>query len=158
MRQALKVSVIILGMWGQAALADWPKLAGTPPLSGVIETTPQRQHSERGRPNAFLHGPEGLSDIPFIDRKAHQETGRSTKRFPRPAFDGQRVDWCSAPNFECGPSAAQHFCEATGYHRVVEVVQERDVGLYAHTRQIATGLLCAGPGCHGFLRITCSKG
>lgn len=158
MARSLSVYVLFaLAFSGGQVFAEWPSLYGIPPLGVVIQLPNERLQGEEGRPSAQLHGPDGLVDIPTVNRDGHRKFGRSTVRFPRPLFQGKRLDWCSAPAHECGPSAAQHFCEASGFRRVIEAVQENDVGLYADTQQIASGLSCTGRGCHGFLRITCTK-
>jgi hypothetical protein len=112
----------------------------------------------RRLPDALIHGPHGPQSFPFVDRRANRPSGGLTRRFPRPTWGHARLDWCAAPGAGCGPEVAQHFCIAQGYRRVVEAVQERDVGAYAPTAQIASGLACAGPGCHGFMQITCTRG
>lgn len=157
MRWLLRVCLVCVVCAAGSAHADWPSLAGVPPLSIVFHTPNDRQAGDHVLPGAQIHGPEGLSDLPTVNRRAHRQYGKTTVRFPRPVYRGQRLDWCSSPGIECGPSTAQHFCEAAGFARVIELVQERDVGLYAETRQIASGLSCTGRGCHGFMRITCTK-
>lgn len=157
MRWVLGLSILCSLLAATAARAEWPTLAGIPPLSAIIHVPNERQTGNTVLPGVQMHGPDGLSDLPTVNRRAHRSYGKTTVRFPRPVYHGQRLDWCSSPGIECGPSAAQHFCESAGFQRAIEVIQERDVGLYAETRQIASGLSCTGRGCHGFMRITCTK-
>jgi len=157
MRSVLIAGALLTCLWNAGARADWPTLAGVPPLQIILHEPNERTPGDGRLPSAQLHGPQGFTDIPTGDRRAHRPSGRATKRFPRPAVSGLRLSWCSAPGIDCGPIAAQHFCQAAGYRRVIEAVQERDVGLYAETRQIGSGLVCAGRGCDGFLSITCTR-
>lgn len=116
------------------------------------------RHSPDGiRPNALLDGPRGLREIPAIDRVATRPIGVSVRQFPRPVVHGARLDWCLAPGHACGPAAAQAFCEMKGFSRVVQAVEEREVGRYAATLQLSSGLACAGKACTGFARIVCTR-
>jgi hypothetical protein len=149
-----------------AFLAIAPAHAGGPhwgwPHAAPMDMVFHRDYTPRGgnglQPNAVIYGPSGPVAIPTVDRRAHRTMGVGTRRFARPVWHGARLDWCSAGAQGCGPVAAQAFCRARGFRRVVEAVQERRVGLYAHTVQIGSGLSCTGSGCAGFARITCTHG
>lgn len=157
MRGVLAFCIVLACLWNAGARADGPVLSGIPALDIVLHEPATRLPGDSRLPAAELSGPDGLSNIPHVDRRGHRSVGLSTRTFPRPSLRGGRLDWCSAPGFGCGPQTAQHFCEAKGFARVVEAVEERDVGLYTPTRQIASGLSCSGKGCSGFLRITCTR-
>lgn len=116
------------------------------------------RHSPDGvHPNALLDGPRGLREIAAIDRSTTRPIGVSVRHFPRPVVHGTRLDWCLAPGHDCGPAAAQAFCQMQGFTRVVQAVQEQEVGRYATTLQLGSGFACAGKACNGFARITCTR-
>lgn len=132
------------------------------PHHGPMDIVISRDHRARTSsdgvlPHALLYGPDGPREIPYTDHNAHRPVGMGTVRFARPTWGGHRLDWCLHPRSECGPVAAQAFCAAKGFRRVVEVVKEEAVGRYAHTTQIGSGLACAGAACNGFARIVCTR-
>lgn len=133
--------------WPSHGPFEWPSLHHPTRVPGDGHRLPQ----------ALIHGPNGPQSFPYVDRRAHRSIGAGTRRFPRPMAHGARLDWCVEPSAGCGPHAAQAFCAARGFTRVVEAVQERHVGRYAATRQLGSGLVCAGSGCHGFMVITCTR-
>lgn len=85
-------------------------------------------------------------------------TGRSVVQFPHPVWGAARLDWCHGPGRSfCGPPAADAFCRAQGFNRVVSMVEEPNAGLLGPTHQIGSATLCVGPRCSGFVSITCSR-
>jgi len=128
------------------------------PFDGVLNRNPPPRTGGNGvLPYAIIHGPHGPTQIPYVDSGAHRTIGQSTRRFARPTWQGARLAWCAGPGGACGPVVAQSFCTSNGYRRVVQAVMEPHVGAYASTRTIGQGLACAGPDCHGFLRIVCTR-
>jgi hypothetical protein len=159
-RVVSRAVLILAALASGAPVADagnyfWPQHA---PLDVVLHHDFRQRRSDDGvLPRALLYGQDGPTEIPTADDRAHRPQGGRTVAFSRPTWNGMRLDWCVQPRAGCGPWAAQSFCEAHGFRRVVQAVQEAEVGRYAHTSQIGTGLACAGSGCHGFARIVCTR-
>jgi len=85
-------------------------------------------------------------------------TGRNTVQFPHPVWGHARLDWCHGPgNVLCGPPAADAFCRAQGFSRVVSLVEETGAGLLGPTVQIGGSHMCVGAKCSAFIAITCSR-
>jgi hypothetical protein len=132
----------------------WPSAA---PMDVVLHRDLHGRSGDGRLPNALVHGPRGVEEVPGVDLHAHRITGGVVVRVPRPMFNGRRLAWC-AEEGRCGAVAAQMFCHAHGFGRVLQAEQERHVGSYAETVQLVSGAPCVGPHCHGFSRIVCGRG
>lgn len=136
-------------------LVFWPQHGPMGP--DIPYETRSRTSPDGILPRGLLYGPRGPEETPAVDQRAHRRVGQGTVAFARPTINGMRLDWCLHPRVGCGPAAAHAFCTVKGFQRVVQLVGEREVGRYAPTTQIASGLSCSGRDCNGFSRIVCSR-
>lgn len=83
---------------------------------------------------------------------------QNTETFDAPKhYKGYRLDWCRTWTRYCGKDAAEAFCQANNYDRVVKngFAKEEGVGL---TTLIGTeGQVCDAEFCDGFDYITCEN-
>lgn len=80
---------------------------------------------------------------------------RSTKfyrNFWLPTYHGERLNYCTVENKECGKPVATRYCRMMGYSYSDHYVIDYNVGL---TNYIAIGAVCKGWLCNGFKTIRC---
>ena len=75
------------------------------------------------------------------------------RRYDRPTFLGQRVDWCTTWGAQCGQRAADVFCNTRLRYRARDFRIQFDVG---PTRLVGSYQICGFPGCDGFEYIVCT--
>lgn len=86
-------------------------------------------------------------------RTTHQQ---GVKVFPRPTFEGRRLDWCYSFGSNCGVAAAEAFCRYQGYRGVDGYEKAGSVG---PTRTIGSKQNCDNwNNCDGFSFIGCRSG
>ncbi len=78
-------------------------------------------------------------------------------RFDAPAWRGHRIDVCASWGKDCGPAAAQLFCQRMGYDRALHFERAENIGAETPTRTLLDGKTCADAGCDGFASITCGR-
>jgi hypothetical protein len=72
-------------------------------------------------------------------------------------YNGNRLDWCMTWSEDCGRPAANAYCKAQGFARVLWFEPDKHIGARSPTRLIGTGATCDLAHCDGFRQITCLK-
>ncbi len=76
------------------------------------------------------------------------------RNFWNPAFNSQRLSYCSLDEKLCGQGIANRYCHLMGYHEASEAIIDYNVGV---THYLTTPARCTGWRCHGFMLITCKN-
>jgi hypothetical protein len=79
------------------------------------------------------------------------------KTFPKPKQGAYRVDWCYQWAALCGQPAADRFCQSKSFVNAQDFVEDVNIGSLTPTVVQATGQVCNGPDCDGFVYITCHR-
>ncbi len=74
----------------------------------------------------------------------------------RPTVAGKRVDICLEWGSACDGEAAEVYCKAQGYSRMVAWETDADIGATHPTLVTGSGQVCAEAFCDGYLSITCA--
>jgi hypothetical protein len=78
-------------------------------------------------------------------------------KFWEPKIGGLRLDWCKVWADQCGPPAANAYCQTKGYSHATSFAKASDIGAFAPTRVIGTGQVCSDAFCDGFAWINCAN-
>jgi hypothetical protein len=74
------------------------------------------------------------------------------RTFWRPAYHGQRLDYCMAEGKACGLPVAHHYCQLMGYEKADQESIDYNVG---KTTSFTSCVPCKGWPCNGFTLIRC---
>jgi hypothetical protein len=77
------------------------------------------------------------------------------KKYNKPRWFDDRLDWCLIPGKGCGKTVAMNFCRRRRYTGVRNFAQDPNIGGSEPTRTLATNDICNNPTCDGFKFITC---
>ena len=76
-----------------------------------------------------------------------------SRNFWSPAFNLQRLNYCTLDGNECGLAVANKYCKMMGYEQADEAIIDYNVGV---TNYFSPNARCKGWGCNGFKLITCT--
>ena len=69
-----------------------------------------------------------------------------------PAYNNQRLNYCSLDGKKCGLAVANDYCKMMGYEKASEAIIDYHVG---ETNYFLSNARCKGWHCNGFMLITC---
>src|SRR5262249_98509 len=75
--------------------------------------------------------------------------------FSNPRYEGYRLDWWLDWGKNCGPQAAQAFCQQHQYTLAIDWTIAEYIGATSPTKVIGSGEVCGQDFCSGFSSITC---
>ncbi len=84
------------------------------------------------------------------------DPGTIYKTFLKPKYHGKRLNFCQEPGSGCGQEAADSYCDAKGYDDAVNFLPSSPMPPGV-TRYVGNEMVCIGPVCRAFVKITCER-
>lgn len=81
-----------------------------------------------------------------------EQQNKVFRNFWHPAYNGERLDYCTLDGRACGKAVANRYCKMLGYDYSSQNVIAHNIGL---THYISSRARCKGWRCNGFMTIGC---
>lgn len=89
----------------------------------------------------------------FAHSDSANKQNKAFRNFWYPAYNGERLNYCTLDGKECGRAVANHYCQMLGYDHASQHIIAYNVGL---THFISSRARCKGWSCNGFMMIGCA--